>query len=91
MLDLNSLITDYSDWEHPWNFKSFVLQNSELSEVDVAIFNNAWDIASSSELWRTTDIVLCCKCAHNSLRVNAPSLSEMAMATIVRAVSYEWR
>ena len=91
MINLNASITSYSDWEHHWDFKQYVLQSPKLSKAEIAMFNNAWEVAIDSKLWCFNDIVLGCKSASNALRLSFPGLSDMATASIVRAISYEWK
>lgn len=88
-MDLNKAIMSFSDWEHPWEFENFV--SSLLSENDKGTFNSISQVANNQDNWLQVDLVLGCKITQKSLREKFSGLEADSIASIVRAVSYQWR
>lgn len=87
---INDVILLFDNWSQPWTFKTFVNENSQLSDAEKELFKSIWNVASDSSNWKDCDLISGCKITQNRL-MKFFSLSEDAITNIVRAVSYEWR
>jgi hypothetical protein len=87
---LENKIISFDDWTQPWTFYQIVSSDPTLSPIESAIFQEIWTRAGDPELWNNSDPILCAKASHNFIQSNY-NLSDQAITTIVRALSYQWK
>lgn len=88
MKTLDIKISRFDNWSQPWTFKNSVEQT--LNDKELNLFHEMWLKAGVFELWNYSDLTIGCKASQKFLEANY-SLSEKAIANIVRGLSYEWK
>ncbi|MBI4602840.1 MAG: hypothetical protein HY721_12860 [Planctomycetes bacterium] len=88
---INEALAAFTNWERPWLFEGTVQRFEGLSAPDRQILAQAWSEAIDAEHWRSVELEVGCKAAHEALRKRFPMLSEAALGALVRAASYPWR
>ena len=85
-------ISQFSAWERPWEFHNSVLRSPHLEADGRAAFERIWSLASDDPSWRQgRDLAEASETVSASLQATVPSLDSTEIASIVRAVSYDWR
>ncbi len=90
MKSLELAILLYNQWSAPWKFYDYIIQDQTIMDQDKVLFKNLWAGASSFELWNDPSLSKGCENAGAFLR-DTSELSEAAVDSIVRAISYEWK
>ncbi|MFX0558685.1 hypothetical protein ACOCEA_17945 [Maribacter sp. CXY002] len=88
MKTLENKILRFDNWSQPWTFKESIEQT--LNESELTLFREIWLKAGNFELWNHSDLILGCKASQKFLEDNY-SLSDKAIANVVRGLSYEWK
>ena len=90
MKALELAILSYNQWSAPWRFYDYIIQHQTIMDKDKVLFKNLWAGACSFELWNDPFLNNGCENAGAFLR-DTSELSEAAVDSIVRAISYEWK
>jgi hypothetical protein len=84
-------IVGFTDWNHPWQFKSHVEQALCASFSDQLLFEEIWAEATSAHHWDVADLDICVAQAGSALLLRYTALSQEAIAAICNAAAYHWR
>ena len=90
MKTLEDKILNFDNWSQPWTFHEFVSSDKTLAEPEISLFYEIWTKAGDFELWNNSDLILACKASHSFIAKHY-KLTDKAIASIVRALSYEWK
>lgn len=90
MKDLEKVILTFNNWSYPWEFQEYVLNSKQLSNNDKELFKDIWLKAGDIEIWNHSDLVLGSKACHQYIKDHY-DLSDNAIGSITRALSYSWR
>jgi len=90
METLEDKILNFENWSQPWTFYEFVSNDETLKESELSLFSEIWTKAGDFELWNNSDLILGCKASHSFISKHY-SLTDKAIANIVRALSYQWK
>ncbi len=90
MKSIKLIIENFTDWGKPWTFYEYVINNSNVSEIERIKFSKIYNEASKFELWNFSDLIVGVENSSKFLKENT-SLSEKAIKQIVNAIAYEWR
>jgi len=88
--NITLIIESFSDWEKPWTFYNFVINNSNISEIEKNNFSKAYQEASKFELWNFTDLNIGIENSKAFLKHNT-GYTENAIKQIINAIAYELR
>ncbi len=90
MENLMLAIENFSDWDKPWTFYSFVMGSTNLSDVERDQFANVYKEAAKFELWNVSNLDTGIGNAKAFLKEHT-SLSDSAIHQIAKAIAYEWK
>lgn len=90
MKNIKLIIENFTDWGKPWTFYEYVINNSNVSEIEKTNFSKIYNEASEFELWNFSDLTVGVENSSKFLKENT-NLSEKAIKQIVNAIAYEWR
>jgi hypothetical protein len=90
MKSITLIIENFTDWGKPWTFYEYVINNSNVSEIERINFSKIYKEASKFELWNFSDLTVGVENSSKFLKENT-NLSEKAIKQIVNAIAYEWR
>ncbi len=90
LLGLEEAILSFRDWERPWSFLPQV--NGWLgTAASRTSFGYLWSEATAARHWNNPGLGQAGMAVEQTLRERYPSLSQDAVAAVVRAASYQWR
>lgn len=90
MKNITLIIENFSDWGKPWTFHEYVINNSNVSEIERINFSKIYKEAAKFELWNFSDLSVGAENSSKFLK-ESTNLSEKAIKHIVNAIAYEWR
>ena len=90
METLENKIISFQNWSLPWTFYDFIISDKTLNESELNLFKEIWNTASDFELWNERDLTLGCEASRKYVTKNY-NLSDIAVANIIRAISYQWK
>jgi hypothetical protein len=90
MKNITLIIENFTDLGKPWTFYEYVINNSNVSEIEKINFSKIYNEASKFELWNFSNLAVGAENSSVFLKENT-NLSEKAIKQIVNAIAYEWR
>ena len=84
-------ISTFRDWSAPWTFERSIRETIGSHSEEKKLFEELVLEASRADHWQTVDLGLGCKIAHAETKKIFPNVEDVVIASIVRAVSYDWR
>jgi len=87
-MNLTDAVSAFTNWSAPWTFVESVRE--QLDPGESRLFDAVVAEASRFEHWNTADLVLGCKIAHRETKKMFPEVDHQAIASVVRAASYDW-
>jgi hypothetical protein len=90
-LSLNDVVIKFEQWDRPLDFFSCVSRDEALTDADRALFARIWNEATDAKHWTLADLKQCSEVARQALHGQFPSLSDAALAAVVRAAAYQWK
>jgi hypothetical protein len=90
-MNLKDAVNRFDDWSMPWTFEKCVRTSIGPENEESKYFDALVEEASRSEHWRAADLPFACKIARDETKRKFPNADDQVLASIVRAVSYNWR